>query len=163
MAVLYNMYMAGDTDKKTSLRDLQEETLVVKNSGLIRLQYFEDYPDGNLAIGEALKNVPFEIKRFYFINSFRSPQAVRGKHAHKELRQIIFCINGCFTLDLDDGENKQRITMDNPYTGIILDGLIWHEMTNFSPDCVILVVADGYYDKEDYIRDYNDFLQLLKT
>lgn len=143
--------------------DLKDGDISVKNSGLVRLQYFEDYPDGNLAIGEALKNIPFGFKRFYFINSLHIPSAVRGKHAHKKLRQAIFCINGTFTLNLDDGEKKQAINMDNPYIGVLLNGLIWHDMTNFSPNCVILVLAEDYYNKKDYIRDYEEFLSLVNS
>lgn len=151
--------------KKISLRnpDLSDASLSVNNSGFVRLKYVEDPPDGNLAIGEALKNLPIEFKRFYFINSLNHPSAVRGKHAHKVLRQVIFCINGCFTLNLDDGINKQTVVMDNPFIGVQLNGLIWHEMTNFTPDCVILVIAEDYYKEEDYIRDYQEFLRLVQS
>lgn len=149
---------------KLSLKNpnLEDEDLIVKNSGLIHLQYFEDQPDGNLAIGEALKNIPFEFKRIYFINSLHHPEAVRGKHAHKSLRQAIFCINGCFTLKLDDGRVQQTVVMDSPHIGVELNGLIWHEMTDFTQDCVILVLAEEYYDPQDYIRDYEEFLRLVK-
>lgn len=150
--------------ERLSLRkeDLEELDLAVRNSGLVYLQYFEDYPDGNLAIGEARKNIPFKFPRFYFINKLNHPEAIRGKHAHKKLRQVIFCINGSFDLSLDDGEKQQTITMDSPYVGIQLNRLIWHEMTNFSQDCVILVVADDYFKKKDYIRDYDEFLRRVK-
>ncbi|MBI4032921.1 MAG: FdtA/QdtA family cupin domain-containing protein [Candidatus Blackburnbacteria bacterium] len=134
----------------------------VRNSGIVNLQYFEDPPDGNLAIGEVLRNIPFKIKRFYFINSLENPKALRGKHAHKKLEQIIFCINGSFTLHLDDGETKQRIKMDNPYIGIRLGPLLWNEMGDFSQNCVILIIANDYFRESDYIRDYSEFLDLVK-
>ena len=129
---------------------------------IVTLGYVEDYPDGNLYIGEALRNIPFKIKRLFLINGFDNANAVRGKHAHKKLKQVIFCVNGSFTLHLDDGKKKQKIKMDNPRTGIILGELLWHEMNNFSKDCVILVLASDYYKESDYIRDYREFLNLVE-
>lgn len=134
----------------------------VRNSGVIRLQYFDDGKDGMLTIGESRRSVPFLIKRFYYINRLGRRNAVRGKHAHKRLEQIIFCINGSFRLDLDDGKKKQSIKMANPYLGIRLGPLLWHEMTDFSNDCVILVLAADYYKKSDYIRDYDEFMRLIR-
>lgn len=149
----------------TRLSDLgfSEASIKVKNSGIVRLQYFEDPPDGNLAIAENNKNIPFEVKRVYFINSLNNPKAVRGKHAHKRLKQVIFCINGSLQLALDDGETTQTIVMDNPYVGILLGNLLWHEMKYFSKNCVILVLADDYYNNEDYIRDYEEFSKYSKS
>ncbi len=133
----------------------------VKNSGIIKLQLFNDFPDGNLAIAEAKKSVPFEIKRVYYINSLFNKKAVRGHHAHKKLDQIIFCINGSFTLNLDDGRTKQKILLDNPGLGVRLGPLLWHTMEKFSSDCVILVLANDYYKESDYLRDYNEFKKYL--
>jgi hypothetical protein len=134
----------------------------VKNSGLIKLQFFNDFPDGNLVIGESSRNVPFEIKRMYFINNLFNKKSIRGKHAHKKLEQIIFCVNGHFILSLDDGTSKQKITMDNPYAGIRLGPKLWHTMTKFSSDCVILVLANDYFKEKDYIREYQEFLKYIK-
>lgn len=136
--------------------------LRVKNSGIVRLQYFPDYPDGNLIIGEELKDVPFEIKRFYYIQGFDKSKAIRGKHAHRKLKQLIMCINGSFTLVLDDGKIKQEVAMNDPTIGVVLDGLLWHEMKDFSDGCAILVLANDYYDPADYVRDYQEFLGLVK-
>jgi len=134
----------------------------VKNSGIIKLQFFNDFPDGNLVIGEGKKNVPFNIKRVYFINNLFNKKAIRGKHAHKKLEQIIFCVNGHFTLTLDDGKNKQKILINDPYCGVRLGPKLWHTMTKFSSDCVILVLADNYFKENDYIRDYCKFLKYVK-
>ncbi len=134
----------------------------VKNSGIIKLQFFNDFPDGNLVIGEAKKTIPFNIKRIYFINNLFNKKSIRGKHAHKKLEQIIFCVNGYFTLTLDDGKNKQKILMNNPYRGIRLGPKLWHTMTKFSSDCVILVLTNDYYKESDYIRDYDQFLEYVK-
>lgn len=137
--------------------------LKVKNSGIIKLHFFNDFPDGNLVIGESDRNIPFKIKRLYFIDYLFNPKAVRGKHAHKKTEQIIFCINGSFDLLLDDGFNKQTVTMDNPHIGVRLGAKLWHVMKRFSRDCVILVVANDYYKKSDYIRDYDEFLRFVKA
>lgn len=129
----------------------------VKNSGIINLNFYDDFPDGNLVIGEALKTIPFAIKRIYFINNLFNKNAERGKHAHKKLEQIIFCINGSFKLNLDDGKTRQSFLMDSPYYGVRLGTMLWHTMTNFSKDCVILVLAADYYKEKDYIRNYEEF------
>jgi len=137
--------------------------LIVKNSGIVKLQNFDDFPDGYLAIAEAKKNIPFEIKRVYFINHLFNKKSHRGKHAHKKLQQVIFCINGSFKLLLDDGEKKQTVLMNEPSLGIILGGELWHEMFDFSSDCVILVLADDYFNAKDYIRNYDEFIKYLKN
>lgn len=148
--------------ERQSLKEISKGDLLVKNSGFIHLKYFEDYPDGNLAIGEGLKEIPFEIKRFYFINTLHHQEAIRGKHAHRNTEQIIFCINGSFTLNLDDGETTQTIAMDTPYVGVMLGKMLWHDMTDFSEDCVILVVANDVYKEGDYIRDREEFEKIIK-
>jgi len=140
-----------------------ENSIKVKNSGVVDLQFYKDYPDGDLYIAEGKKNLPFEIKRVYFINKLENNEALRGKHAHKKLNQVIFCINGSFDLELDDGTVKQNFVMCEPNKGIILGPELWHEMKNFSKDCVILVFADDYYNESDYIRNYDDFIKYLKN
>lgn len=148
------------------LTEENHDKIQVKHSGTIILQSFDDYPDGKLAVAERGEggNIPFDIKRFYFINDLRRNEAVRGKHAHRNLQQLMFCLSGSFDLLLDDGERQQVICLEGSrsHIGIILGRLLWHEMTNFSPDCVILVLANDVYKKEDYIRDYDEFLRILK-
>lgn len=134
----------------------------VNFSGIIDAQFYDDFPDGNLVIGESLKSIPFSIKRFYFINNLYNKNAERGKHAHKKLEQVIFCVNGSFNLNLDDGKTKQTIKMNSPYFGVKLGAMLWHTMSDFSADCVILVVASDYYKKNDYIRNYEEFKKLIK-
>ena len=134
--------------------------LRVRNSGLLQLKCFKDLPDGNLFIAEAGKQVPFEIKRVYFINTLANPKAIRGKHAHRELLQAIFCISGSFSLQLDDGHSKQRVLMNDPSCGVLLGRMLWHTMSSFSYDCVILVLASDGFDEADYVRDYQKFKTL---
>jgi hypothetical protein len=137
--------------------------LTVRNSGLLALKFFKDLPDGNLFIAEARKQVPFDIERIYFINSLANPKAVRGKHAHRKLQQGIFCINGSFTLNLDDGSSKQRILINDPSCGVLLGPMLWHTMSAFSYDCVILVLASAAFDEADYIRDYEEFRAMTRA
>lgn len=134
----------------------------VKNSGIVELQQFDDTPDGVLVIAESRKNIPFEIRRVYWITNLGDCKAIRGKHAHKELEQVIFCVKGSFKLLLDDGETKEEIIMDKPGIGVRLGKLLWHDMAEFSKDCAIVVFANGYYKASDYIREYSEFLELVK-
>jgi hypothetical protein len=137
--------------------------LAVKNSGLLALKFFKDLPDGNLFIAEAREQVPFDIKRVYFINTLANKKAIRGKHAHRELQQGIFCINGSFTLHLEDGKKKQRILLNDPSCGVLLGPMLWHTMSSFSYDCVILVLASAGFDEADYIRDYDEFRAMTRA
>ena len=137
--------------------------LRVKHSGVVPVKFFRDLPDGNLFISEGRKNIDFDIKRVYFINNLANHKAVRGMHAHRKLEQVIFCINGSFTLHLDDGVVKQRIKLSDPALGIRVGPMLWHSMSSFSYDCVILVLASDYFDESDYIRDYDVFLQAAKA
>lgn len=134
----------------------------VKHSSVIKLQYFDDHADGNLVIAESQRSVPFDIKRVYYITNLGNKAAIRGKHAHKQLEQYIFCVSGSFKLSLDDGTNKQDLILDSPYYGIRLGAKLWHEMSSFSNDCVILVFCSDYFKEDDYIRDYNEFLNYIK-
>ena len=136
--------------------------IIVKNSGYVELPRIIDERDGVLCIMEAQKHIPFDIKRVYFINNLEHQTSIRGKHAHKELEQVIFCINGSFTLTLDDGVNKQDIWMWKDSVGVILGKDLWHTMHNFSSGCVLLVVASNFYNEDDYIRDYKQFLDYIK-
>lgn len=137
--------------------------LRVRHSGLVNLAFFRDPPDGNLFIAEAGRHVPFPIRRVYFINNLANRQAVRGKHAHRKLRQAIFCINGSFTLQLDDGRTKQRLLLNEPSRGVLLGPMLWHTMSGFSYDCVILVLASAAFSERDYIRDYGEFRRLSRS
>jgi len=131
----------------------------VRNSGLIRLKCFKDLPDGNLFIAESARQIPFDIKRVYFINTLANPKAIRGKHAHRKLEQVLICVSGSFVLHLDDGRHKQHIRLNDSACGIRVGPLLWHTMSSFSYDCVILVLASEWFDESDYIRDHDVFLQ----
>ena len=114
---------------------------------------------GNLIAIEQLKNVPFEIKRVYYI--FNTKEGVRrGFHAHKNLKQIAVCIQGSCKFLLDDGKEKiDGILLDSPEKALLIEDLVWREMYDFSENCVLLILASEYYDEDDYIRNYDEFVK----
>ncbi len=116
---------------------------------------------GSLVAIEELKDMPFEIKRVYYI--FETKQDVRrGFHAHKALQQIAICVSGSCKFLFDNGKEKiDNIILDSPNKGLFIDKMVWHEMYDFSKDCVLLVLASEYYDEDDYIRDYDEFLEVV--
>ncbi|WP_251213113.1 sugar 3,4-ketoisomerase [Adlercreutzia murintestinalis] len=109
---------------------------------------------------EGSQDIPFNIERIYYIGDV--PEGVtRGAHAHKDLEQVLICVHGSCTILLDDGYEKTTIELTDPFTGILLHSMIWREMYNFSPDCVLLVLASKHYSEDDYIRDYDTFLDQI--
>lgn len=121
---------------------------------------FEKHGDGRgeLVALEQNKDVPFEIKRIYYI--YGTPKNVtRGYHAHKNLKQILICIHGSCKIKLDNGFESKIILLDKPYEGLYVESNMWREMFDFSSDAVLLVLASELYDEEDYIRNYDDFLK----
>lgn len=88
---------------------------------------------------------------------------VRGKHAHKKTRQILFCVNGSCRVDLFDGQKKWSVKLDKINEGVVLEPYVWHTMSYFATNTVLLVLADTEYDERDYIRDYDQFLRLVKV
>ena len=119
---------------------------------------FKDLSDsrGGLVAIEGLKNIPFELKRIYYLFGTKD-QVERGFHAHKVLKQVAICVSGSCDITFDNGKFKEIITLDSPLIGVTIDPLIWHEMKNFSKNCVFLVLASDYYDENDYIRTYEEF------
>lgn len=111
---------------------------------------------GSLIALEPDKEVPFDIRRAYYIFGTREGVS-RGFHAHRQLSQLLVAVNGKCRLLIDDGRTRAEVMLDRPDRGLLISGLIWREMHDFSPDCVLLVTADRLYDPSDYIRDYEDF------
>jgi dTDP-4-dehydrorhamnose 3,5-epimerase-like enzyme len=115
---------------------------------------------GCLSVVESTKSIPFEIKRVYYLTNL-SPDLPRGFHAHKELEQVAVCLSGSCKVLLDNGQEKQWITLNSPSKAIRIEPMIWHEMQDFSGDCVFLVFASELYNETDYIRNYNVFLRAI--
>jgi dTDP-4-dehydrorhamnose 3,5-epimerase-like enzyme len=114
---------------------------------------------GSLIALEDNYNVPFNIQRVYYI--FDTKKGVeRGFHAHMHLKQLAIAVKGSCTFILDNSKTRKEITLDDPGFGILIEGVIWREMKDFSSDCVLLVLASEPYDEKDYIRDYQKFMDI---
>jgi dTDP-4-dehydrorhamnose 3,5-epimerase-like enzyme len=111
---------------------------------------------GSLISLETNKQIPFVIKRIYYIYGTEEGVA-RGFHAHKELKQVAVCLSGKCRMILDDGTKREELWLDSPAKGLFIGDLVWREMHDFSDDCVLLVLASEHYDESDYIRDYDEF------
>lgn len=122
--------------------------------GLIDLKVRGDERGGLVAIEDS--QIGFDIKRVYYIFGTQ-PGVVRGLHAHRRLRQIAVAVSGKCTFVLDDGRARRTIVLDDPAKGLPIESMVWREMSEFSPDCVLLVLASENYDEGDYIRDYDAF------
>ena len=116
---------------------------------------------GQLVALEEFKDIPFKIKRVYYM--YDTGKDVRGGyHAHKNLEQILICIHGSCKIFLDNGNEKKVVPLEKPYEGLYVSNEMWREMFDFSPDAVLMVLASNLYDEDDYIRDYDEFLEFIK-
>ena len=115
---------------------------------------------GMLIALENNKEIPFEIKRVYYMYD-TLPDVRRGYHAHKKLQQILICIHGNCKIHLDNGNETCEVILDKPYEGLYVSNDMWREMYDFSPDAVLMVLASELYDESDYIRNYDDFIKYV--
>jgi acetyltransferase-like isoleucine patch superfamily enzyme len=125
---------------------------------LIDLPSFGDERGGLVAI-ESNQSISFDVKRLYYI--FNTSQKPRGFHAHIDLKQVAICLKGSCRFILDNGSTKEEVVLDNPTQGLVIEGLIWREMHDFSEDCVLLVLASEHFTEQDYIRNYDEFLRVV--
>ena len=117
---------------------------------------------GMLIALEEFKDIPFEIKRVYYMYDTKAGVR-RGFHAHRSLEQILVCIHGSCKVQLDNGIEKKIVALERPYEGLYISNDICREMFDFSPEAVLMVLASDYYKEEDYIRDYEEFLMLVQS
>ena len=124
---------------------------------------FQQHGDerGQLVALEELKDIPFEIKRVYYM--YDTQEGVRqGYHAHRNLEQILVCIHGSCKILLDNGTERKKVFLEKPYEGLDVPSDMWREMYDFSDDAVLLVLASACYNEEDYIRDYQEFVDYVR-
>jgi hypothetical protein len=112
---------------------------------------------GNITIVEGQTNIPFDVRRIYYLYDIPGGED-RGGHAHKLLRQLIVAASGSFNVLLDDGQNKKIVTLNRPDYGLMVVPGIWRELFEFSSGAICLVLASHKYDKDDYIRNYDQFI-----
>lgn len=138
--------------------------ITVKRSRLIRIPAIIDGFDGTISVVENRALIPFAIKRVYYIyNLIHHENVVRGKHAHKTLEQVLFCINGSCRVLLNDGMREQEIELSDPSLGIYLGPLLWHTMYDFRNNCILLVLASDFFKEEEYIRDFGAFKAFVES
>lgn len=128
---------------------------------LIELKVMGD-ERGKLVALEGGRNIPFDIKRVYYLTDTVTGIS-RGFHAHRQLEQIAICVSGRCRMLMDDGVSREEVWLDAPDKAIRISRMIWHEMHDFSSDCVLLVLASDRYDESDYIRSYPAFLELTRN
>lgn len=116
---------------------------------------------GLLVAAEANKDIPFEIKRIYYITG-AAHDIRRGFHAHKKLEQLLICVNGSCKVLMDNGSEREDVLLDKPNVGLYVGNNTWREMYDFSPNAVLLVIASEYYDESDYIRNYDEFIKYVR-
>lgn len=123
---------------------------------------FQQHGDsrGQLISLEEFRDIPFEIKRVYYMYD-TGKEVRRGFHAHKSLQQILICIHGECKILLDNGKEKKVVPLEKPYEGLYVANNMWREMYDFSPDAVLMVLASDYYNEDDYIRNYDEFLKMV--
>lgn len=128
-----------------------------------RLIHFKSVADarGNLIAVEAERSIPFPIRRVYYIFGTK-PGIERGFHAHKALQQVAVAVSGSCEITLDDGASTACISLDSPAKGVFIGPGLWRAIRRFTPDCVLVVFADQYYEEADYIRNYDDFIRWTK-
>lgn len=128
----------------------------MKDLKLVNFKSLGDERGGLISL-EGNRNIPFDIKRVYYIYDTEAGVS-RGFHAHRDLKQIAVCVKGSCKFIIDDGDVRQEVLLDSPLKGLLIESMQWREMHEFSNDCVLMVLASELYDEADYIRDYETFL-----
>lgn len=132
----------------------------VYNCSIIQLPKIHNRA-GNLTALENNQNIPFEVRRVYYLYDIPGGED-RGGHAHHNLQQFVIAVSGAFDVLLDDGMNKKIIHLDRPYIGLHIVPGIWRELLNFSSGAICLVLASEKYQESDYVREYSEFKSLKK-
>lgn len=126
---------------------------------IIQLPKITD-PRGNLTVAEELTNVPFDIRRAYWVYDVPGGES-RGGHAHKRLRQLIVALSGSFHVTLDNGHERKTYLLNHPWEGLLVETKTWRTLDDFSSGAVCMVLASEPYDAADYIEEYDEFLQYV--
>lgn len=143
-----NRCILGDNDRKMTVEDVK----------IIELPKFLD-ARGNLSFAENWKQIPFEIKRTYWIYDVPGGED-RGGHAFKENEEVVIALSGAFDVVVDDGENRKMFSLNRSYYGLYIPAGLWRTMENFSTNSFALEFGSVAYSPDDYIRDYDEFLKM---
>ena len=134
------------------------------NMNQVKMLEFPQHGDerGHLVIVEGMQDIPFEIKRVFYIYG-SDVNVVRGQHANKKSQFVLINVAGTSKVKVKDGEGNEAVfSLNRPHTGIYLPTMVWKEMYDFSQDSVLLVLASEHYDSDEYIRDYRQFVEMIK-
>lgn len=132
--------------------------MTINDVKLLNLRTFIE-PDGNLVPVESKHDIPFDIKRIFYVYGVEN-QDDRGKHAHYKTKQVLICLNGEVEVVCDDGVHRKKYRLTKPHQAIYIPEMIWDEQRYMSEDSVLLVLSNTYYDIKDYIEDYEEFKKL---
>jgi acetyltransferase-like isoleucine patch superfamily enzyme len=145
------------------VRDLDKDIIDIGVGGvtLHRFKLVKDYR-GDLSVGEFTKEIPFEPKRYFLVFNVPS-EKTRGEHAHYKCHQFLICVKGSCSVVVDDGNQRREVELNQPNIGVYLPPMTWGIQYKYSPDAVLLVFASHYYEAEDYIRNYDEFLLAANT
>lgn len=119
-------------------------------------------PRGNLSVVQGGSHIPFDIRRVFYLYDVPGG-ATRGGHAHHREQQVLIAVSGSFDVELDDGHDKMRVTLNRPFRGVLIPPGVWRELDNFSSGSVCLTLSSIDYDESDYIRDYETFKRLSEN
>lgn len=155
-------------DSSSKLEDSNREPIAVNHESVRKYNVFDctmveldkhhSNRKGNLTVVENGQTLPFDVKRVYYLYDIPGGEN-RGAHAHKDLSQLIIAASGSFTVTLDDGKCKRSFFLNRPYQGLYVKPGMWRDLDDFSSGAVCMVLASEVYQKEDYIRDYNEFIE----
>jgi len=132
--------------------------VTINDVKLLNLRTFIE-PDGNLVPVESKHDIPFDIKRIFYVYGVQN-QDDRGKHAHHKTKQVLICLSGEVEVICDDGVHRKKYKLTKPHQAIYIPEMIWDEQRYMSEDSVLLVLSNTYYDESDYIEDYDEFKKL---
>ncbi|SFG32539.1 FdtA/QdtA family cupin domain-containing protein [Prevotella sp. KH2C16] len=118
-------------------------------------------PRGNLTVTEELKDIPFDIRRVYWVYDVPSGES-RGGHAHKTCREFIIAVSGSFSVTLNNGREQKTYLLNHPYQGLLVETGTWRTLDDFSSGAVCLVLASEFFSEDDYIRDFDEYLEYLR-
>ena len=133
----------------------------VDDCRLIQLAKVSD-PRGNLTFVEGGRDIPFEIKRVYYLYDVPGG-ATRAAHGHRKLQQLMIAMSGSFNVAIDDGKSKKSFHLNRSYVGLLIPPMTWRDLNNFSSGSVCMVLASEIYDEDDYFRDYGGFLDAVRA
>ncbi len=158
----FKFQVSEETNRESLTVNQEPKKFNVFDCTMVELDRHHSDRKGNLSVVENGQTLPFDVKRVYYLYDVPGGEN-RGSHAHKELSQLIIAASGSFTVTLDDGKCKRSFFLNRPYQGLYVKPGMWRDLEDFSSGAVCMVLASDVYLKEDYIRDYQEFLEFRNS